>query len=475
MHKLGVIVPYRNRYEHLQEFKENITNYLESKNIDFEIIIVEQDDAKLFNRGMLLNIGFKYAKDMGCDYVVFHDVDMLPVDVDYSYSDVPLHLSTNFEYEEGEKERTIFDEYFGGVTLFPVKLFEDIDGYSNKYWGWGYEDNDLLLRCNEKLIPLDKLKLKNLGRKAKALKLNGINAYVKGKNIIDFKKSSFTIFVSFYPDKLQLNHTKVSDEFSAFSIPGYDFAISYTSFARYNFCAFDDKLIPHFVNSNIKTNYKTNMVLSYDLLDKTIKVFQDGIKIDETKQIKKFYKNYYSEEYFYLGVGKPDRDIIPNYFKGYIDSFAYFDSALSDSEIFEISNNQTELLTKNFGNYRSSSFLKTYYDADFIKEYKLVDLSLNDNDGEIINCEIVDLDIDDYTIVNIPHRRNGLFKSLKHEENGFLGNKWKDESTRWNQLRFQNEVSNHVSLLNRDGLSTLNFYEYGVNTEGKVTQINVAI
>ena len=160
MHKLGVIVPYRNRYEHLAEFKTSIVEYLESKNIDFEIIVVEQDDAKLFNRGMLLNIGFKYAKDMGCDYVVFHDVDMLPIDVDYSYSDVPLHLSTNFELEEGEKERTIFDEYFGGVTMFPVKMFEDIDGYSNKYWGWGYEDNDLLLRCNEKLIPLDKLKLK---------------------------------------------------------------------------------------------------------------------------------------------------------------------------------------------------------------------------------------------------------------------------------------------------------------------------
>lgn len=475
MHKLGIIVPYRNRYEHLQEFKKKITEYLESKNIDFEIIIVEQDDSKLFNRGMLLNIGFKYAKDMGCDYVVFHDVDMLPIDVDYSYSDIPLHLSTNFEYDEDEKERTIFDEYFGGVTLFPVKLFEDIDGYSNKYWGWGYEDNDLLLRCNEKIIPLDKIKLKNLGRRGKSLKLNGIDAYVKAKNIIDFKKSSFTIFVSFYPDKLQLNHTKVSDEFSAFSIPGYDFAISYTSFARYNFCAFDDKLIPHFVNSNIKPNYKTNMVLAYDLLDKTIKVYQDGVKIDETKKIKKFYKNYYDEEYFYLGVGKPDRDVIPNFFKGYIDSFAYFDSALTDSEIFEISNNQTELLTKNFGKYRSSSFLKTYYDANFIKEYKLVDLSLNDNDGEIINCEIVDLDMDDYTIVNIPHRRKGIFKSLKHTENGFLGNKWKDNSTRWNQLRFQNEVSNHISLINNDGLSTLTFYEYGVNTEDKITQINVAI
>jgi hypothetical protein len=31
----------------------------------------------------------------------------------------------------------MFDTYFGGVTLFPVKAFEEIDGYSNKYWGWG--------------------------------------------------------------------------------------------------------------------------------------------------------------------------------------------------------------------------------------------------------------------------------------------------------------------------------------------------
>jgi hypothetical protein len=474
MHKLGVIVPYRNRYEHLQEFKSSIVAYLESKKIDFEIIIVEQDDAKLFNRGMLLNIGFKYAKDMGCDYVVLHDVDMIPIDVDYSYSEIPLHLSTNFELEEGEKERVIFDEYFGGVTMFPVNLFEDIDGYSNKYWGWGYEDNDLLLRCNEKLLPLDKLKIKNLGKNTKALRLNGINAYVKSKNIIDLK-SSFTVFVSFYPDNLKLNHTKSSDEFTVFSIPGYDFAISYTSFARYNFCAFDNTLTPHFVNSNIKPNYKTNMVLTFDLLDKSIKVYQDGIFIDETNQIRSFNKQYNTEGNFYLGVGKPDRDIIPNFFKGLIDSFAYFDVALSDAEIFEISNNNSELLTNNFGNYHSSDFLKTYYDTDFIKDYKLTDLSLNGNPGEIINCEIVDLEIDEYTYVNIPYRRGGLFKSLKHEENGFLGNKWKDDATRWNQLRYQNEVTNHISLLNRDGLSTLSFYEYGITKEDKITKINVAI
>mgnify|MGYP000138204090 CR=1 FL=1 len=30
MHKLGVIVPYRNRYEHLIEFKTHIVQYLKS-------------------------------------------------------------------------------------------------------------------------------------------------------------------------------------------------------------------------------------------------------------------------------------------------------------------------------------------------------------------------------------------------------------------------------------------------------------
>jgi hypothetical protein len=121
VNKLGVIIPYRNRYEQLVTFKESITKYLESKNIDFELIIVEQDDAKLFNRGMLLNIGFKYALEHKCDYVVFHDIDMIPSEVDYSYSDKPLHLSTNFEYGNDEKERDMFEEYFNTADI-PEKI-----------------------------------------------------------------------------------------------------------------------------------------------------------------------------------------------------------------------------------------------------------------------------------------------------------------------------------------------------------------
>ena len=87
--KLGVIVPYRDREAHLIEFRESITNYLKNRDILFELIVVEQCDDKSFNRGKLLNIGYLKAKELGCDYVVFHDVDMIPIEVDYSFSEIP--------------------------------------------------------------------------------------------------------------------------------------------------------------------------------------------------------------------------------------------------------------------------------------------------------------------------------------------------------------------------------------------------
>ena len=469
MHKLGVIVPYRNRFDQLVVFKQKIVEYLKNQKIDFEIIVIEQDNAKLFNRGMLLNIGFKHAKEMGCDYVVFHDVDMLPIDVDYSYSEIPLHLATNFSTLSSKQKRIVFDEYFGGVTLFPVNVFEQIDGYSNKYWGWGYEDDDLLFRCKEKLVKLDELKIKNINSDTKALEFNGINSYVKSKNIIDFS-SSFTICISFYPNPPELNHLKDSDEYTVFSVPGYDLAISYTSFRRYNFCAFDNRHNALYVNSNIKTNYKTNIIVTFDASDNQFRVYQDGNYIGETRPCTRLFP-YRNKPNFYLGVGNPDREIIPNYFKGFVDSFAYYDTLLSNTQIKDISKTKKSLKELNMG-----MFLKTYYNANHIENYILKDLSENNNDGEIIGCSIVDMNLDNYTKIKIPYRKKSLFQLLPHEENGFVGDKWKDQCTRWNQLRFQNEVRNHISLINNDGLSTLEYYVHGINKyDDNITQINVAI
>jgi len=68
-HKLGIIVPYRDREQQLKRFLSHMKEYI--KDIDYEIFIVEQADDKPFNRGKLLNAGYKYAVDKGCDYFYF--------------------------------------------------------------------------------------------------------------------------------------------------------------------------------------------------------------------------------------------------------------------------------------------------------------------------------------------------------------------------------------------------------------------
>ena len=114
-HKLGVIIPYREREEHLERFIEHFTQFMSDKNNNYQIFVIEQYDLKLFNRGRLLNIGYKIALSHECDYFAFHDVDMLPEESDYSYSDKPIHMATKLSnYNYGMP----YDEYFGGVTLF---------------------------------------------------------------------------------------------------------------------------------------------------------------------------------------------------------------------------------------------------------------------------------------------------------------------------------------------------------------------
>ena len=143
-HKLALIVPYRNRKEHLGVFLPHMKEYLNKHNIPHTIYIIEQEQGKAFNRAKLLNIGFLEA-DKDCDYFVMHDVDMLPQNVDYGYQEIPTHLAASAsQFNYGLP----YEGYFGGVTMFSRESFLKINGYSNEYWGWGAEDDDVLYRCH---------------------------------------------------------------------------------------------------------------------------------------------------------------------------------------------------------------------------------------------------------------------------------------------------------------------------------------
>lgn len=142
MEKLAIVVPYRDRESHLEEFLPYMEKSPYLEGIDFEILVVEQEEGKPFNRGKLLNVGA--VESPSAAYYCFHDVDMLPLVSDYSPISSPTHLAAEAE-QFGFKLPYL--GYFGGVTLFGKFDFERINGYSNDYWGWGAEDDDIMHRC----------------------------------------------------------------------------------------------------------------------------------------------------------------------------------------------------------------------------------------------------------------------------------------------------------------------------------------
>ena len=101
---------------------------------------------------MLLNIGFvKAMTDLNWDCVVLHDVDYLPENdrAPYYCPEQPRRLNiycSNFGYKYGAP----YAKYYGGVTAIQPKQFIEINGFSNKFFGWGGEDDDLYYRMLHK-------------------------------------------------------------------------------------------------------------------------------------------------------------------------------------------------------------------------------------------------------------------------------------------------------------------------------------
>lgn len=145
-HHTAIIVCYRNRTEQLQTFLYYMHSFLQKQDIHYQIYIIEQTFDAEFNRGKLFNVGYHEVTMRslaGC--FIFHDVDLIPENVNniYGCTSYPRHMSTSinvFNYKL--PYRTIF----GGAIAMTRKQFHDINGFSNVFYGWGGEDDDMFNR-----------------------------------------------------------------------------------------------------------------------------------------------------------------------------------------------------------------------------------------------------------------------------------------------------------------------------------------
>ncbi|CAO4370465.1 unnamed protein product [Caenorhabditis nigoni] len=156
IHKLCVIVPYRDRLEELREFSPHMSQFLHNQNVSHHILIINQTDSLRFNRASLINVGWNEADRLGCDYMVMNDVDLLPInpEVPYKFPEVGIirHI-TSPEYHP----KYHYEKFIGGILMLTLHDYKKLNGMSNKYWGWGLEDDEFYLRIVDSKLNLTRV------------------------------------------------------------------------------------------------------------------------------------------------------------------------------------------------------------------------------------------------------------------------------------------------------------------------------
>ena len=139
MYDTVIIIPYRARENHLKYFLDHTAPLLKKHIPNGKVVIIEQDwNNKLFNRGCLLNIGVKEYENK-TNYYIFHDVDIIPNE---NYI-IKMYTNTNFNIL---RMYVGHGTSLGGICKFTHDSILEVNGLPNYIWGWGIEDRVLYYR-----------------------------------------------------------------------------------------------------------------------------------------------------------------------------------------------------------------------------------------------------------------------------------------------------------------------------------------
>jgi beta-1,4-galactosyltransferase 1 len=175
MYENIIVIPFRNRHSHLEYFIANTVPLIREHLPNSKIVVVEQNEGKLFNRGMLLNIGFKEYENK-TNFFFTHDVDMNPK------LDIIENVYTNKNIDM-YRIKKVHNECLGGIIKVKHDIIFEINGFPNNIWGWGIEDRALYYRC-----------------------------YIKNINITENNKQSFKIMPHKHNGEVYVNDKKtISD------------------------------------------------------------------------------------------------------------------------------------------------------------------------------------------------------------------------------------------------------------------------
>lgn len=155
-HRLAIVVPFREdgggdplaqgigRDRNLRNFTAYMCDFVK---VPFDIVVVEQSPHGTWNKGKLFNVGF-HLTNGSHDYMVLHDVDQIPENPEnnYAWKEKPtLLLSTTSQWDYKEHNMMLV----GGALQISHAQYAEVGGYSNKFEGWGAEDENMGYRLSQ--------------------------------------------------------------------------------------------------------------------------------------------------------------------------------------------------------------------------------------------------------------------------------------------------------------------------------------
>ena len=453
--KLGVCIPYRDtgdgvRKKHLDTLIPHLEKFLGERDIEFRCYIGHQVDDKKFNRSGTKNVAFLAAKEDGCDYVAFHDVDMLPQDdCDYSHpGDTPKHIATYLS----QWDYTLRDiHYFGGVVLFTIEQFENVNGYLTDYWGWGFEDDDLFWRCIQKGY-FEPEYIESPGS-TRVLQFDGQQTHIKipiTNSIMNIPNKSCEIEAIVYSEiesedkEFLIGNDIVHLKYPIVSRKGWDFDISYNNSKAFSYCLWGLKNELHYgwmmryPNQWSKVNFKVDTRMK----ERTITINDElyGMEFGPQKSVLPIGDRLkrYGTTPFYIGKNPP------NPHDPFRDRNRPFKGKMYSIKMW---NHDKELVL--------------HYDmSKSWRRDKLLDLSGNENHGDLIlgKGRITKDNIQIAKTIT-PHRRWGTMECMYHDDEGIVDNQFQGdpEATKVNEITYKKEMQKDKIDITTNGLSDMKF------------------
>jgi hypothetical protein len=457
--KLGVCVPYRDRELHLNEFIPKVGKYLKNQGIEFCMYFCHQTDDKLFNRGATKNIAAKHAFEDGCTHIVWHDIDMIPEEgADYSFpKDNPRHIATKIsQMQYGLK----YHEYFGGAVVFSKEQVENTNGYSNDYWDWGMEDDDLFWRCH--LEGYTNTTYLNDRKVIQTFaKFNGDSSAIKIPFERKFrglttKSHTISALVRCYQQEDKTKVFLIGDkenkyvEYPIFRLPGYDYGLSFNNSRALSLTFWNNFNQHNYMWIKRYDSQWSWVTAVFNSKTKTSHFYLNGTEVDSKaghgspsphSWIGNL-KNYGLTD-IYLGHTPTFPDKYHGFFKGDIAKTFAWSRALSPRDV------------KNLH-------------KELPQEDLVLDLDFNNPKADFQQSNVT-YGTEELMIPNsiVPHRVDGKFRCLPHKDEGLVDGKWaKGETTAANEKRFVKEMQQGKIQYKEDGIKQV---KYKLISEEKLT------